>query len=204
MKILGVVGSKRKKGNTAHLVKAALNSARKEGVETQTVYLGDYSYNGCNGCEGCKKTNKCIVDDDMQKLYPLIREADAVILGSPTYFYNVSSDMKAFIERLYCYEIFDEDDRSVWMPLNEAKGIKYASVIAICEQDNEYDMGFTAEAMELPLKALGYRVVAVVKVLNLYKKDDFAGSAAVGQAEKAGEKLAKTLILREKVSNEIK
>jgi len=87
----------------------------------------------------------------MQKLYPLIQEADAIILGSPTYFYNITSDMKAFIERLYCYEIFHKDDRAVWLPLNEISGIKYASVIAVCEQENEMDMGFTADAMKMPL-----------------------------------------------------
>ncbi len=153
MKILGIVGSKRKNGNTATLVQAALKSAEINGIETHIEYLGDYNINGCTGCEGCKDTYKCVVDDDMQKLYPLILEADAIILGSPTYFYNITSIVKAFLERLYCYEIFDKDDRSIWLPFNEVLGVKYATVIAICEQNNENDMGFTAEAMKLPLES---------------------------------------------------
>jgi len=204
MKILGIVGSKRKEGNTAALIDNALKSAEANGVDTQIIYLSDYNIQGCNGCEGCKYTCKCVVDDDMQKLYPLILQADAIILGSPTYFYNITSDMKAFIERLYCYEIFDKDDRSVWMSLNEAIGIKYASVIAICEQNNEHDMGFTAEAMKMPLEALGYRVIDVVKVLHLFKKGEAQQSnTALEQARISGEKLAKTLLLRKEIVSKI-
>ncbi len=54
---------------------------------------------------------------------------------------------------------FAKDDRSVWMSINEAMGGKYAVAIAVCEQHDEKDMGFTAEAMTKPLEALGYRVV---------------------------------------------
>lgn len=205
MKILGIVGSKRKTGNTAVLVETALKSAENLGIETQTIYLGDYNIKGCTGCEGCKDTYRCVIKDDMQKLYPLIEQSDAVILGSPTYFYNISSDMKAFIERMYCYEIFDKDVRGVWMPLFEATGLKYASVIAICEQNNEYDMGFTAEAMSMPLEALGYRVVDTVKVLHLFDKGEAnQNDTAINQAKNTGEKLAKTLMLRKQVEDKLK
>lgn len=64
-------------------------------------------------------------------------------------------------------EIFDEEDRSVWLSVNEVLGGKYAVVIAVCEQQNKEDMGFTAEAMSKLLSALGYRVVETVKVLKL-------------------------------------
>src|SRR5690554_5416113 len=134
MKVLAVVGSRRKKGNTASLVRAALEGARREGAETELVFVGDYALRGCKGCEGCKKTYRCTVDDDMQKLYPLLLEADGLILGSPTYFYNVSADMKAFLDRLYSLEVFAENDRSCWVGLPEAMGGKYAAAVAVCEQ----------------------------------------------------------------------
>jgi len=198
VKILGVVGSRRKNGNTATLVSEALKSAHEQGIETEIIYLGDYEYRGCNGCEGCWNSFNCIVDDDMQKLYPLIDEADGIILGSPTYFYNITSEMKAFIDRMYCYETYDEEDRSVWLNKNEIQGIKYAAVIAVCEQDNEADMGFTADAMKMPLEALGYRVVDTVKAIHLFKKNEAARSKAEMQkAFEAGEKLARTLKLRQ-------
>ena len=192
MTILGIVGSKRKSGNTAALVSAALDASSGDHIKTELVYLSDYSFEGCRGCEGCKYTFKCVVNDDMQKLYPKIMEADALIVGSPTYFYNLSSRMKAFLERLYPYEIFDENDRSVWLSYNEVTQLKYAVVIAVCEQDNPDDMGFTAEAMELPLQALGYRIVDTVKALHLFKKDEHAAHPkGINQAIQAGSKLSK-------------
>ena len=205
MKVLGVVGSKRKTGNTSYLVQQALNAIKSENVETELIFLGDYNIRGCTGCEGCKDTYKCVIKDDMQKIYPLIINSDAIILGSPTYFYNITSDMKAFIERLYCFEVFSENDRSVWLSVNEALGGKYAAVIAVCEQDNEEDMGFTAEAMKKPLEALGYRVLSTVKIFNLFKKGDALESQnAVDQVKMAGEKLEKTYALRKEMEKKFK
>jgi len=200
MTILGIVGSKRKKGNTAALVTAALDAAKGDGIETELVYLCDYAFEGCRGCEGCRDTLTCVVKDDMQKLYPKLIHADALILGSPTYFYNITASMKAFLERLYPYEIFDADDRSVWLSQNEVTGIKYAAVIAVCEQEDVQDMGFTADAMSMPLAALGYRVVDVVKALHLFKKNDGANHPdTLAAARNAGLKLAKTLLLQDRI-----
>ena len=205
MKVLGIVGSNRKKGNTSTLVQEALKSITREGIETELIFLSDYKISGCCGCEGCKDTFKCVIKDDMQKLYPLLLEADGIILGSPTYFYNITSGMKAFIERCYNFEIFAEDDRSVWLSVNEALGGKYAAVISICEQHDVKDMGFTDMAMVKPLEALGYRVVDTVRVLELYeKKDALNNNSSLERAQLAGERLAKTIKLRKAVEEKIK
>ncbi len=75
---------------------------------------------------------------------------------------------------MYCQQVFADNDRGVWSSVNEALGGKYAVVIAICEQNDVKDMGFTAEAMSMPLEALGYRMVETVKVIHLYKKTEIA------------------------------
>lgn len=205
MKVLGIVGSKRKKGNTSILVQETLKALKTEEIETELIFLGDYDMKSCHGCEGCKDTFECIIKDDMQKLYPRILESDAIVLGSPTYFYNISSDMKAFLERCYNFEVFADDDRSVWLSINEAMGGKYAVAIAVCEQYDEKDMGFTAEAMTKPLEALGYRVVDTVKIFELFKMGEaFKNDKALKQARRAGEKLAKTLKLRKEVEAKLK
>ncbi len=205
MKILGIAGSKRKKGNTSILLQEALKAARKEGAETHLIFLGDYSIKDCLGCEGCKETYRCVINDDMQKIYPLLLESDGIILGSPTYFYNISADMKAFIDRCYCFEVFAEDDRSCWLSINEALGGKYAAVIAVCEQQDEKDMGFTPEAMSLALQALGYRVIDQVKALNLFKAGEALNdSDALQRSRRAGEKLVKTIRLRKDLELKIK
>ncbi|MTI70335.1 MAG: flavodoxin family protein [Firmicutes bacterium] len=205
MKVLGIVGSKRKKGNTSALVKETLKVLETDGIETELINLGDYDIKSCNGCEGCKDTFKCVIKDDMKKLYPLILESDAIVLGSPTYFYNISSDMKAFLDRCYSFEVFSDDDRSVWMSINEAMGGKYAVVLAVCEQNAEEDMGFTAEAMTKPLEALGYRVIDTIKILRLFSKGEaLKDDKALEQAKRAGEKLAKTLKLRKEIERKLK
>lgn len=205
MKVIGIVGSRRKKGNTSVLVNEAMKVIEAEGIDSEIIFLGDYDVGACTGCEGCRETFKCVINDGMQEIYPKIMQADALIAGSPTYFYNMSSDMKAFIERLYCYEIFDGDDRSVWMSVNEAMGGKLAATIAICEQHDAKDMGFTSEAMDLSLISLGYRIVDSVKILELYE----AGAAkrsekAINQAINAGRKIARTLKLKESIREAIK
>lgn len=204
MKVLGVVGSRRKKGNTSVLIQEALKPFETAGFQTELVFLGDYNIKSCNGCEGCKDTFKCIIDDDMQKLYQSILASEAIILGSPTYFYNITAEMKAFIDRCYCFDIFDEKDRSVWISLNEALGIKYAAVIAVNEQETEEDMGFTVEAMTRSLEALGYRVVSTVKAHHLFKAGEALNNKTLmGEARKAGEKLLKTLQLKERVARQL-
>ncbi|RQD73631.1 MAG: flavodoxin family protein [Candidatus Syntrophonatronum acetioxidans] len=204
MKVLGMVGSPRKKGNTSILVQEALKPFEKEGIETELVFLKDYEIEGCRGCEGCKDTYKCVIEDDMQKLYPVLLECEGIILGSPAYFYNISAFVKAFIDRCYPFVVFDSNDRSVWLSLNEALGIKYALVIGVCEQEEEGDMGWTVEGMIKPLESLGYRVVDTVKALHLFEPGEaLYNEKAMEKAKKGGEKLLKTMQLKEKVSSHL-
>lgn len=141
----------------------------------------------------------------MQKIYPLLLEADALILGSPTYFYDVSAQVKAFIDRCYCFEIFSTDDRSVWMGLNEALGGKYAVVIAVCEQHSEADMGYAPEVMSRSLNALGYRVIGSVKARGAFDKGEVArDERALGEATEAGRRLMRTLELRKEAEGRLR
>ena len=86
MQILGIVGSYRKGGNTDILVDKILEGTQKYGASTNSIFLPDFNLKDCIGCEGCKSTFKCVIKDDMQKLYPLIEKADALVIGSPIYF----------------------------------------------------------------------------------------------------------------------
>ena len=200
IKILAVSGSPRKMGNTSLLIDEALTIVAEEGVETEKIELSDYDYGDCTGCEGCQESLKCVIPDDMQLLYPKILESDALILGSPTYFYNMTAKMKAFIDRLYCYEIFDSQQRNVWIPLNECIGLKYALVIAVCEQQRDKDMGVTGDMMAKSLESLGYRVIESVKILNSFKKGDVLGyQNELMKTREAAKKLVKTLLLKERI-----
>lgn len=129
----------------------------------------------------------------------MLDHADAIVIGSPTYFYNVTGIVKNFLDRLYCRELFDETDRSVWLGLHEATGIKYAVTIAVCEQQHEADMGCTSVVLGKSLNALGYRVIQEVKALHAFAKGEvLRNHQALSEATEAGERLAKTLLLRRK------
>ena len=196
MKVLGFVGSTRKNGNTDILVETVLKGVESCGIEVEQIYLSDYNFTACTGCEGCRKSFRCIKKDDMQTIYDKLEEADGIVLGSPTYFYNVSSLTKAFMERLYCYDMFDESDRSVWLNIGELFGIKYAVTVAICEQNNIEDMGYTSIAMDRTLQAVGYRIVESMKVLHMFKKGESKKHEDIlNEALHAGEKLGKTIVL---------
>ncbi len=200
MKIIGFIGSYQKGGNTDTAVRTILELAMNQGVEVEAVYLNDYEIADCVGCEACKTTFNCVIRDDMQKIYPKILEADGVVIGSPTYFYNVTGIIKNMIDQLYCYEIFDDEDRSVWMGIHEVTGPKYATVVTVCEQKDPKDLGYTAVTMTKSLQALGYRVVDELKIYNVYNKNDLLlHTDQLIKLEEAGKKLAKTILLKEKL-----
>jgi len=204
VKILGVVGSPRKGGNTHILVKDALDAAGRAGAETRLVMLRDQHIEGCRGCESCASSHRCVIQDDMQSLYPLILEADGLVLGSPVYFYNVSSLVKSSLERCYCLEVFDPEDRSCWVGIREALGGACAVVIAVGEQAEEQYLGHTIEAMSLPLADLGYRVVAKVKACGLWSAGAAGHDPEIGRAAAgAGELLVRTIKLRKALAAQI-
>jgi len=99
MKVLGIYGSPRKGGNSDQLLDEALRGAREAGAEVLSVRCADLRMSGCLECGGCDNTGQCVVQDDMQTVYPQLEEADAIILASPMFFYNVSSQAKALIDR---------------------------------------------------------------------------------------------------------
>lgn len=200
MYILGIVGSARKGGNTDTVVDAILTSSKECGAQVEKIYLSDLDFKGCIGCGSCEKDMKCILKDDMQEVYSKINKADGLVLGSPTYFYNVSGLMKMFIDRLYAYEIFDKEYRSVWVGAHEVLGRKYAVTAAICEQETIEDMGFASEAMSMALSAVGIRSVENMKILHLFKKNEAGKNEKVLESSKmAGVKLYKTIELAREV-----
>lgn len=103
MKIVGLVGSPRKEGNTDTLLQKALEGAKSQGAETTILYLNELNIRGCQACYACKKTGHCVVDDDMKKVYETINESDGIILGSPVYFGRLTAQTALFMDRLYAY-----------------------------------------------------------------------------------------------------
>ena len=197
MKGYALIGSRRGGGNTATLVREAVRGLEMHGIDTTVHCVGDMDIRGCDGCEGCRKDGICVIDDDMTKVLEQMDEADVVIFGSPTYFYNVTSDMKAVIDRMYCRVRFHEDDRSIWSSHYEDLPLRYAITISVCEQHDIADMGFTTMAMTMPLQCLGYRIVESVETIGLFEADAAeSDEESRSKAKKAGEKAALLLKMK--------
>ncbi|KKH46514.1 flavodoxin family protein [Methanosarcina sp. 1.H.A.2.2] len=100
MKVLGLIGSPRVDGNTTKLVNAILEGAAENGAEVRAYNLSKLDINPCEGCTNCRTEGKCVIDDDMQQLYEEVQAADAVVLGSPLYMWEITAQTKLFVDRL--------------------------------------------------------------------------------------------------------
>lgn len=102
MKVVAFNGSARKNGNTTNLLNIVLDEIKAQGGETELIELAGLNLSGCKACYQCfeTKNNCCAVDEDLiNDAIAKMVAADGIILGSPTYFADVSANMKAFIER---------------------------------------------------------------------------------------------------------
>ena len=91
MKVIGIVSSPRKGGNTEILVREALKAAREAGAETELVSVAKKSISPCDGCGACEKNGICKIKDDMQVIYQQLESADGIVFGTPVYFLNVTA-----------------------------------------------------------------------------------------------------------------
>lgn len=101
-KIVVLVGSMRKGGNTDLLAQAFTEGASKNN-DVELVSVADYKVNPCIGCNSCftRKDNSCFQNDDMSVIYEKLRTADIVVIASPVYFYGISAQLKAIVDRLH-------------------------------------------------------------------------------------------------------
>ena len=106
--ILGISGSPRKQA-TEYVLKEALKMLDEKGFETEFFTVRGKNINGCRHCDYCMKNKECIVKDDMQDLYPMITEAEGVILATPIYNGGLSSQLKAAMDRCRALGAIDFD-----------------------------------------------------------------------------------------------
>lgn len=101
-KVVAINGSPRKDGNTSVLIRTILAELEREGIETEAIQIGGKKVHGCLACMKCfeNRDGKCVLDDDIvNTCIRKMAEADGLILGSPVYFLDVTSEMKALIDR---------------------------------------------------------------------------------------------------------
>jgi multimeric flavodoxin WrbA len=99
MKILGLSCSPREEGNTVTLLNRALDGARAEGAQVALFSVAGKDLRPCDACQACAKTGVCVIKDDMEELYTMLAESDGIIFGTPIYFYGMTAQAKAIMDR---------------------------------------------------------------------------------------------------------
>ncbi|HXZ94530.1 MAG TPA: flavodoxin family protein [Dehalococcoidia bacterium] len=109
--VLVILGSPRKKGNSFTLAAQIARGAKSAGAEVETVFLQGLKISPCKGCDTCQKPDSegCATKDDMQKIYPKLIGADAWVIASPVYWFNMSAQTKTFMDRCYALTAYAQN-----------------------------------------------------------------------------------------------
>ncbi|MFQ6126656.1 MAG: flavodoxin family protein [Candidatus Heimdallarchaeota archaeon] len=171
MKILGVLGSPRSGGNSDILLDEALRGARDDGAEVEKIVLDRLQIHGCRDCKSCNETGRCVQEDDMQLVLEKILQSQGIIHSCPIYFYSMTAQMKAYLDR-WC-ALYDEKWKfhSHYLPRMRGKNM---AVIVVCG-DSDIKM---AELAIVPFQRL---VQAETNILK------WGGSLAVPSVDVKGE-----------------
>jgi multimeric flavodoxin WrbA len=121
MKILAISGSPRRNGNTVAMLEEALKAARADGAEAELYSVSGQNIQPCDGCWACRKAGLCPIEDDMQLLYEKMLGADGIIFGTPIYFWGMTAQAKAVMDRTIA---LGQPERSL--------ANKVAGVVAVC------------------------------------------------------------------------
>ena len=108
LKVLMLNGSPRPNGNTAVALREIETVFRENGVEVETVVIGNRAIRGCVACGGCAKTGKCVFDDAVNELAPKFEAADGLVVASPVYYASANATLVACLDRLFYSTPFDK------------------------------------------------------------------------------------------------
>jgi multimeric flavodoxin WrbA len=158
MKAIGIVGSPRKNGNVDTLVQTVLDGAKEAGHQITKYNLNEMKYSGCQACNYCKSHDNCQLDDDVSQLLRDITEADAVVFGSPIYFYLFTGQFKLMEDRMYSFIDAGFNSR-----LRSGK-----KAIIVTSQGNPDLAAFEKAASDFAgiLKLLGFEVAEVISMAD--------------------------------------
>jgi multimeric flavodoxin WrbA len=152
LRVLGLVGSPRKGGNTDLLVSRILAGAGASNHLTEKVYLYALGISPCVDCRSCQKGKlQCVIDDDMQLLYSKLESADVIVFGTPLYWYGPTGKMKLVIDRL--------------RPFVASKKLKGKKALIVVPSEEGLDAcGYLVGMFELSFKYLGIELIHKILV----------------------------------------
>jgi multimeric flavodoxin WrbA len=163
MKILALIGSPRKEGNTDIIVDQILRGSKTKGHTSEKLYLCDYTISFCADCHNCKKGDYiCCLKDEMQKIYPKMETADLIVFGTPIYWYGPTAKMKVLMDRMRPF-----------VANKKLKGKK--AVVVAPSAEGEIACGPLVEMFRMSFEYLGIEFLG--KILpEAYKKGEVAAN----------------------------
>ncbi len=184
-KVLVLLGSPRKKGNSAILAEKIAKGAISAGAEVETVFLHELNIAPCKSCYACQKPKSkgCSIDDDMQPIYRAMREADAWVIASPVYWFNMSSQIKIWMDRCFAFPAYAK---------NPFAGKRIAIAMSYGGED-PFDSG-CVNALRTFQDAYGYvgsKIVGIIYGSAMGAGEIKANEALMKSAEELGRKLVR-------------
>ncbi len=187
MKVLGIMGSPRVGGNSDILLDDALAGAVKAGAQVEKIILDKKKISGCRDCKKCNKTGLCVLKDDMPEIHKKIVEADAIIHSVPVYFWSMTSQMKAYLDR-WC-ALFDSEWKwqKQYYPKMKDKPI---GLITVCGDSNVHTADPIVHSFKNTAEFTGMKWLGTVMASANDKGDIIKDEKARKKAVELGEKAA--------------
>ena len=179
-KILILNGSTRAKGNTEALVEAFTNGAEGAGHSIKNFNVNKMNIRGCQGCFGGGKNpdSPCVQKDDMEKIYPAFREADVIVFASPLYFWNVSAQLKAALDRTFA---FLEGDSGA-----QIKNSKECVMLIAAGDSHKENFASVLSLYESVLQYMGWKDLGHIFAGGVMNIGDIIGKPELEEARKLG------------------
>ncbi len=187
MKVLGIMGSPRIGGNSDILLDEALAGAKTIGAEVGKIFLDKMKITGCKDCKKCNETGLCVIKDDMPEIQKRILEADAIIHSVPVYFWSMTAQMKAYLDRWCAF--FDEQWRWQKNYYPRMKG-KRIGLITVCGDPNVHTADPIVHSFKSTAEMTKLNWLGVVMASAAEKGDIIKDETTRKQAFELGKKAA--------------
>ena len=187
MKVLGILGSPRVGGNSDILLTEALRGAREAGAEVEKVVLAKKKISGCLDCTKCNETGVCVIKDDMPKLHRKILGADAIIHSVPLYFWAMTSQMKAYLDRWCAFFDANWEWHKAYAPKMKGKKI---GLITVCGDRDPSTSDPIVFSFKKTCEFTGLRLLGIVKASASRKGEVEGNDRYKKQAYVLGKKAA--------------
>lgn len=187
MKVLGILGSPRIGGNSDILLSRALSGAKEAGAEVEKIILDRKNISGCKDCQKCNKMGVCVIKDDMLEIQKKILEAYAIIHSTPVYFWSMTAQMKAYLDRWTVFFDAEWKWQKIYYPKMRGKRI---GLITVCGDPNVHTADPIVHSFKSTVEMTKMTWLGTVMASASAKGDISNNEAALQEVFELGKKAA--------------